>query len=356
MALHGFATSPARIGKAKGQILRHAIPKEVLNRGGRHVEFPKNNSDTYVARRFLPYGATSTNANTQNRFYQDGTGDRGNVIVQAHQTQEGITSAPDSLVPVDVQVVMQQYDCLYGFTDKTFQLYEDDIPGEMQKQIGERVTFVNELIIYGALRACTNVYYGGTGTSIATVNGAPSLGLVRRITKNLKANHADMVNSMISAGPNFGTEPIEEGYDVYCHTNLEPDIRDLEDFTKGVEYASRKPRKNELGSAETFRFFTTPDLPELQDAGAAVGSTGLTSTSGSSIDVYPMLVTGADAWSHVAVRGLSALDPTYLPPGKKDKADPQGQRGYAGTKWWKAVMLENHGWMAVAYVGSKVVS
>lgn len=356
MAMQSFTLTPARIAKFKGQILKHAVPQEVLGRAGRHVEFPRNNSDTYVARRFLPYGATATNANTQNRFFQDGTGDRGNVIVQSHQTQEGITSAPDSIIPVDVSVVIQQYDCLYGFTDKTFYLYEDDIPGEMQKQLGERVTFVNELIIYGALRACTNVYYGGTGTSIATVNGGPTLGLIRRITRNLKANHAMMVNSALSASPNFGTDAVEAGYDVYCHTNLEPDIRDIEDFTPTVKYASGKPRPFELGKVETFRFFTTPDLPELQDAGAAVGTTGLTSTGGSNIDVYPMLIVARDAWSHIAVRGLSALDPTYLPPGKKDKADPQGQRGYAGTKWWKAIMLENNGWMAVAYVGSKVVS
>lgn len=356
MAMHSFTLTPARLAKFKGGILKHAEPEEVLGRGGRTVEYPKNNSDTYVARRFLPYGATATNANSQNRFYQDGTGDRANVIVQAHQTQEGVTSTPDSIVPVDIQVVILQYDCLYGFTDKTFALYEDDIPGEMQKQIGERVTFVNELIIYGALRACTNVYYGGTGTSIATVNGGPSLGLVRKITKNLKANHAKMINSALKASADYGTDPVEPGYDVYCHTNLEPDIRDINDFTKAVNYASGKPRPHEIGSVEGFRFFTTPDLPELQDAGAAIGATGLYSTTGVNIDVYPMLVMARDAWSHVVPRGMGVLDPTYLPPGKKDKADPQGQRGYAGTKWWKAVMLENHGWMAVAYVGSKVVN
>lgn len=351
--MHTFALTPGRINKFKGQILKHAVVEEVLQKMGRHVQMPKNESDTYVARRFLPYGASSTNANTINRFFADGTGDRGNAIVVAHQTQEGITGTPETIVPQDVQVVVQQYDCLYGYTDKTYDLYEDNIPKAMTEQIGERVALVNEMIVYGALRSCTNVYYGGTGTSIATVNGGPTLGLVRRITKNLKANHGKMVTKVLAASGNFDTSAVAAGYFVYCHTNLDPDIRDLPGFVPVEKYASGKPMPGEIGKVETFRFITTPDLPELQDAGAAVGTTDLYSTSGTSIDVYPIIVAAAEAWSQVAVRGLDGLNPTFLPPGQKDKSDPHGQRGYAGTIWRKAVMVENHGWMAVAYVGSK---
>ena len=98
------------------------------------------------------------------------------------------------------------------------------------------------------------------------------------------------------------------------------------------------------------------DLPSIQNGGAAIGATGLYSTSGTSIDVYPFIVTAQDAWGQIAVRGLGSLKPTFLPPGDQSKSDPLGQRGYAGTAWWKAVMIENQGWMAVGYVGSKVLS
>lgn len=353
MAMQTYNTSAPRIGKFKGNILKHAVPCEVLNKTGRQVSFPKNNSDTYVARRWLPHGATATDFNTQNRFFQDGTGDRGNAYVQQHQIQEGVTPAPDSLTPVDVTVVLQQYGCLYGFTDKTYNLYEDDVPAEMEKQIGERVGLVNEMILYGTLRGCTNQFFGGAGTTIATVNGGLSLNMVRRIVQNLQANHAMPVNSALKASADYGTEAVPEGYTVYCHTDLEPDIRDIPNFTPAEKYASGKPMPKELGKVERFRFITSPDLPSLQDAGAAIGATGLYSTTGANIDVYPFIVAGQDAWSQVAVRGLSALNPTYLPPGTKDKADPLGQRGYAGTAWLKAAMLENDGWMAIGFVGRK---
>ncbi|MCY1166632.1 major capsid protein [compost metagenome] len=351
MTMQTFALTPGRINRFKGRILAHAVPQEVLSKAGRQVTMPKNNSDTYVARSWLPYGATNTDANTINRFYQNGTGDRGAAIVQAHLTQEGVTPTPDSITPRDVTVVMQQYSCLYGYTDKTADLYEDDVPEAMSVQVGERVTFVNELIVYGTLKGCTNQYYGGTGTTRATVNGPITLGLLRRITRNLQANHGKPVNKMLKASNLYGTDAVSDGYMVYCHTDLEQDIRDLPGYTPIEKYASGTPMPNEIGKCERFRFLSSADFPSIQDAGAAVGSLGLFSTSGANIDVYPFIVTAMDAWSQIAVRGKESLDTTDLPPGVKSKSDPFGQRGYAGAIWWKAVMIENNGWMAVGNVG-----
>ena len=348
MAVQGFALTPARLNKFKGEILKHAVPMEVLSKGGRQVPMPKNNSDTYVARRWLPYGSTAANPNV---FFQNATGDRGNVLAQAHLVQEGVTPLPESIVPQDVTVVLQQYSCLYGFTDKTYDLYEDDIPKAMIEQIGDRVTLVNEMIIYGALRGCTNQFYGGTGSARSNVNGAITLGMIRKITKSLQANHGKPVTSVLAAAAKYETSAVAQGYLVYCHTDLEPDIRDLPGFVPAEKYASGTPMENEIGKCERFRFITSPDLPSYQDVGATVGALNLYSTTGTLIDVYPFIVTAADAWSQIAVRGLNALAPTFLPPGQKSKSDPFGQRGYAGSIWWKAVMLENPLWMAIGNVG-----
>lgn len=356
MPMQSYALTPGRIEKFKGEILKHAVPLEVLNKMGRQVGLPKNNSKTYVARRWLPFGGLATNSTTQNQFFANGTGDRGNVMVQAHQTQEGITPPPDSITPQDTSVVIQQYSCLYGFTDQTYDLYEDDIPEAMTVQIGERVNLVNEMINWGALRACTNQYYGGAGTSISTVAGGITLGLIRKIAQGLMANHAGMVNKVLKASQDFGTQAVPPGFTVVCHTDMEPDIRDLPNFLPAEQYATGAPMQYEIGSCERFRFVTSPDLPSQQDAGAAIGSTGLYSTTGSLIDVYSMIVIGQDAWSQIAVRGRGALDPTFLLPGEKSKSDPHGQRGYAGTKWYKAVLLENMGWMAVSNVGRKTLA
>jgi N4-gp56 family major capsid protein len=351
MTMQTFALTAGRINKFKGEILKHAKPYEVLSKVGRQVQMPQNNSDTYVARRFLPYGATSSAPNV---FFPTATGDRGNTLVQAHVTQEGVTPTPDSITPVDITEVVQQYSCLYGFTDKTYNLYEDDIPEQMKIQIGERVGLVNEMIVYGKLKSCTNQFYGGAGTSRATVAGPMTLNLQSSVVRSLIANHAMPITRLLAASPKFDTSPVEKGYFAYTHSDLERQIRDLPNFVPVSKYASGSPEEGEIGSVERIRYILSPDLPSFQDAGAAVASwtgsgTGY-STTGTSLDVYPVIIMGADAFSQIAVRGLDALDPTFLPPGEKSKSDPLGQRGYAGTSWWKATMVENQLWMAVVNV------
>ncbi len=351
MTFQSFALTPGRINKFKGEILAHAVPQEVLSKTGRQIKMPKNVSDTYVARRWLPYGATASNPNI---FFQNNSGvDRTNVLVQAHLTQEGVTPTPDSITPQDVTVVLNQYSCLYGFTDKTYDLYEDDISAAVSEQIGDRMTLVNEMIVFGALKGCTNQFYGGTGTSRATVNGGLTLGFVRKIAKSLQANHAKPITSVLGASAKYETSAVAAGFLAYCHTDLEPDIRDLPGFVPAEKYATGTPMPNEIGKVERLRFITSPEFPSLQDTGAAIGATNLQTTSGTNIDVYQLIIAAQDAWSQIAVRGKESMEPTLLLPGEKSKSDPFGQRGYAGNIWWKAVMIENNGWMAVGNVGIK---
>lgn len=351
-------TDQRRLGRFAGAIVAHAQPEERLARQGRQITrtLPMNEGDTYVGRRFLPYGALSTNFNTMNQFFANGTGDRSAAVVVAHQVADGETPLPDSLTPMDMEVTIHEYACLYGFTNRTADLYEDDIPAQMKIQIGERTTFVNEQILYGYLKACTNQYYGGTGTSISTVNGAVSLGMLRRITRNLSANHARPVTKMLGAGSGFNTASVMAGWFVYVHSDAASDIRDLPNFIDAKDYASGSPVPGEIGAVEEFRFIMHPDLPSRQDAGAAIGATNLASTSGSNIDVYQFIVCAQDAWSQIALRGRNSVEATFLPVGQKTKADPFGQRGYAGAKWWKAVLIENNGWMAVGNIGVKNLS
>ncbi len=351
MALHGYDTQTARIDKFKGRLLKRAQAVEVTSRFGRQVQMPKNNSDTYIARRWLPHGGTSGNPNT---FFNNVTGDRATAYANAHLATEGVTATPETITPVDYPVVIQQYTCLYGYTDKTYNLYEDDVPAEMIKLVGERMTLVNEMVNYGVLKATTNQYYGGSGTSVPTVDGAITLSMIRDMVRGLQAEHCGMVTSVLKASPNYATEAVAGGYVALVSTDLEPDVRDLAGFVPAEKYASGTPMKNELGKVERVRFISTPDFPARLGAGAAVGSTGLAATSGQ-IDVYQFIVMGEDAWSQIAVRGLDSMDPTHLPPGRKDKSDPNGQRGYVGCAWWKAALVENDGWLACGNVGRRAL-
>lgn len=345
MTTQSYQATSARINKLKGAILAHAIPVEVLGITGQNEKMPKNNGKTTVFRRYLPYGATQL---SQNRWSVDDV---------KHIVQEGVTPPADTLTPVDVEVTLQEYAVLYAVTNQMVELHEDgpDIVDHMKKQTGQRLGLVREMVRWGALKACTNKFYAG-GTSRATVSTKITLPLLRKITRSLKANHGKFITGVLAPSANYGTTAVEAAYLVFGHTDLEQDIRDLPGFKEVAVYGSRKPVNDyELGSCENFRFILSPDLPPVVNAGAAVGATGMVSTGGANIDVYPVVVTGEDAWGQVALRGKESIDVTYIPPSQKDKNDPLGQRGYIGATNFFAAKVTNDGWMAVAEVGVSVL-
>ncbi len=125
MALQTFTLTPQRVGVILGRILKHAMPKIVLGTVGVNDDFQKNKGDTVKYRRFLQKGSTATQPN---RFFQDGSGDRASQYALDHLTSDGVTSNAETILVQDITAQLNQYNVLYGYTDRTFDLYEDDIP------------------------------------------------------------------------------------------------------------------------------------------------------------------------------------------------------------------------------------
>ena len=344
MAIQDFNSNEKRVLALKGEVIGYADSVEVLGITGMQKVVPKNSGATVLFTRFLPYGGTD------NQWIN---GSNVNSFAANHITTEGVTPSADVLTSVDVTATLQEYSCLYAITNKAVLLGEYDIPKEMSRQVGQRIGLLREMVRYGALKGMTNVFYGGTGNSPSTVNGTVTLPMLRKITRSLKANHAKMVTQVLRPGVEYGSKSVEAAYLVFCSTDLESAIRDLPNFKNVSDYAQRKPvHEQEIGSVEGFRFILSPELAANINTGAAVGSTGLFSTGGSNIDLYPVIVVGEDAWGQVALRGTDSLDVTYIQPGQKDKNDPLGQRGYIGASTFMTATVLNNGWGAVAWVGA----
>jgi N4-gp56 family major capsid protein len=343
MAIQTMATQAARIGKLKGDILKHAIPTEVLTKTGLQKKMPKNSSDTVIYRRALPPGGVD------NVWINAGNVD---TFAAGYALNEGVTPSARTMAYTDVQAVVEQYGVLYSITDKTFDLYEDDVAGDMKKQIGETVGLIREMICYGALKAGTNKYFAG-GSNRGTVDESLSVNLIRKVTKGLNTAHAKRITGILDSSGNYGTKAVEASYVVYCSTDMAPAIRDLEGFIPVADYGNRRViSEGEIGSCEEFRFVLSPELAPYINAGAAVGATGLYSTGGANIDVYPCIVAGEEAWGNVMLRGVDSINPTWIAPGTKDKSDPLGQRGYAGAQFYYDSLVLNQGWMAVIECGT----
>lgn len=148
MALQTYATSAGRINEIKGEMLAMAEPTMVLAMGCEMKRIPKNKGDNISYRRVIPTGGATTNANTINRW---------SVTAVSHLLQEGVTPAAETLTDQYVNVALAEYGAIYGWTNKTADLHEDDIPGDMKSLLAKRMGLVQEMIRYGSMKACTNV-------------------------------------------------------------------------------------------------------------------------------------------------------------------------------------------------------
>lgn len=361
MAIQTVELNAQRIGVALGRILSHANPQIVLGTVGMQKDIRKKNTGgTVKYRRYLPKGATTSNPN---KFVADGTGDRTAAYVSAQQTSEGVTPLADTLTPQDFSVEQKQMHVLYGYSDQVADMYEDPIPQVMEEMVGERTGLLCEWQLFGVLKACTNKFFGGTGTSRATVNGLITLPLLRRVARSLMANHSKPVRKMFQAIPaegKYNTAPIG-GFclPVFISTDLVNDVSDLPKFIPVENYPDQmKAVENEIGACERFRFIASPDLIEIQDGGAAVAGLNppIKSTTGTSADVYQVIVGSDEAWGHLSLQGMDKSNLTLLPTGMKDKADQFGQRGYVGAMFYYNAVRLNEGQMAVIEVGANALT
>lgn len=334
--MQNYATVPSRnLIHAERQMLKHAEPIKVLSTFGDQKEVPKNKTDTVVFRRALPIDAGANGAP--------------NVNVNDYLLQEGVTPGARSINYQDVQVTVQQFGVLMKLSSKAESLYEDDIPGDMVKLVGEHMGTIEELISFGACRGGTNVVFAN-GTSRAAVNTAISLNKLRQVARVLENAHGSHVTEKLAAGVNFNTNAIEPAYLVFVHTDLEADIRNLPGFTPKVEYGTQQQsvHAREIGAVEQFRFVTSPYFRPFLAAGGTVAAGAFLSnggTTGTTADVYPVIVMGQSAWGQVAVKGMGSVDPTYLPAKQKTHANPLGQFGYVGAQFWKAALRLNENWL-----------
>lgn len=318
---------------AEREMLKHAEPIKVLGSFGMQKQVPQNKTDTVVFRRALPIDAAANGAP--------------NVNTSNYLLQEGVTPGARSITYQDVQVTLQQYGVLMKISSKAESLYEDDIPGDMTKLVGEHMATIEELIAYGVVRGGTNVIYAN-GTDRTAVNTAITLNKLRLAARQLEAAHAKHVTEKLAAGPNYNTSPVHPAYLVFIHTDLEADVRNLAKFTPVVEYGTQKPaHEREIGAVEQFRFITSPYFKPFLAAGGTVTAGAFLSnggTSGTTADVYPIMVVAQDAWGQVALKGMSAIQPIYLPAKQVTHANPMGMFGYVGANFWKAAVRLNENW------------
>lgn len=319
---------------AEREMLKHAMPIKVLSTFGTQKQIPQNKTDTVVFRRALPIDAGANGAPS--------------ITTSNYLLQEGVTPGARTISYQDVQVTLQQYGVLMKLSSKAESMYEDDIPGDMVKLVGEHMASIEELISYGVVRGGTNVVYAN-GTARTAVNTTITLNKLRQAARQLESAHAQLVTEKLASSVNFGTAAVEPAYLVFIHTDMEADVRNLTGFVPVAKYGSQKPvHEREVGSVERFRIVTSPYFKPFLAAGGTITAGAFLSnggTTGTTADVYPLMVVAQEAWGQVALKGMNAIQPIYLPAKQITHANPMGQFGYVGANFYKNAVRLNENWM-----------
>jgi N4-gp56 family major capsid protein len=306
---------------AATEMLEHARPIIVLADYGQSKPLPKNTAEQVKFRRPVPY------------------------VVSTTQLTEGVTPSSHRTSYVDVPATMGQYGDLAELTDKVADMSEDPVLKDMSVLAGEQAAETIEMVTWGVVKAGTNVVYSTPADTVRTdIDAAINLDQQRTAVRFLNAQRGKRITSKMSSSVKYGTEPVDAAYLCFGHTDCEQDIRDMTGFTPTEKYGSMTPLPYECGKVENVRYVLTPLLEPFLNSGAAVGATGL-KTSGTLVDVYPMVMIAKEAYGLVPLRGSGAIHPTVLNPGTVSKSDPLGQRGYVGWKAYFVAVILNQAWM-----------
>jgi len=322
MATTGYGDISQRTAAyAAVQMLDHAEPVIVLQKFGMPKPMPKNKAETVKFRRPVPYAKSTV------------------------PLAEGVTPASDSFGYEDVSCTLRQYGRWSELTDKIEDLCEDPVLQDMSMMLGECAAETIEAVLYGVLRAGTNVFYDTAAhTARNEVTEPVSINRLRAVIRDLKRQKGKKLTKVLSASVNVGTSPITPAYVAVCHTDLEPDIQALTGFKSVEEYASGSPLcPEEFGAVHGIRFVTSPELEPFAGAGGSVSDMLAT---GGNADVYPILIFAKNAFGTVPLKGKESIKPMVLNPNEPRGGDPLGQRGSVAFKTWFAGVILNQAWMA----------
>lgn len=302
------------------EMLNHAEPIIVLQKFGLTKPIPKNKTDTIRFRRVKPFP----------------------VDVATLKLQEGVTPQPQDFRYETVSAKLEEYGAFAEITDKIEDIATDPVLSDASIVSGEQAAELTEAVVYGVLRAGTNVFYGGTATKRDDVDKPITLELQRKITKLLKRNRAKFVTRMVGPSVKYGTTALPPSFIAFGHSDIEADLRDIKGFVAAETYGSQVALPFEIGKIEDVRYILSPTLSPI---------TKTTPKSNTPNNVYPIIYIGSnDAYASTALKGAESIEPQVLKPNMPRGSDPLGQRGTVGWKTWFAAERLNELWMARAEV------
>lgn len=314
------------------KLLERATPYLVLQQTGDTRPLPSNSTKTLNMRRYK---------------LAPNTGKFSALGVPLSHTgfvlSEGVTPAAMDISVENFDLTLQQYGMVVSTSDVVDETHIDPVLDEIYGGLGEVSGPMIEYMQWEAVRTgSTNVRLAGGVGAEASIVAPVSIGEIRAAVRNLRANHARFITKTVKSDVRWGTQSIEPAFIAVINSDLEGTIRKQfgADFTPVSDYgAGATVLQGEFGKVENVRFVSSSIVGKRPNAGAAVGTaTNLLSDNATNVNLYDIVIFGANAWCGVALKNEFAVVPTLV-RAKPSESDPLGQRSKAGFKTMQGAIV-----------------
>lgn len=242
---------------------------------------------------------------------------------------------------------------------------------------------INEDVLYMTLVNNAGInYFAGAATSLATITGevddetaaVPSYTDLLNLDIELTNNKCPRDTKIIAGSKMTDTKTVRAARYMFISPDVEISFRAMTDlhgkpaFVDVKEYADATGQNGkymqalngEIGAVGPFRLVVHPNAIMRTGAGATVTNNlaGLRN-DGSNYDVYPCLVVGSEAFTHVGfefgagTKGKFKTS-TMTPEQNRGTSDPYGKTGFTAIEFWNGVLIDRPEWIAVYNVGAKL--
>lgn len=259
----------------------------------------------------------------------------GNLSAATTPLTEGVTPSGSQLSTTDLTATVAQYGDFVTVTDVLQYESVDPVLMEAADVLGDQAGDTLDQLTRDVLATGTNVYYGGTATSRATVASGDNITttLIDKVVRLLKNNKARKITRMVNPDTGYATTPLNSCFIGIVHPNVSYTLKGLTGFNPVEKYANKTDvMPGEIGSYGEVRFVETTNAKVFSGAGA------------SSIDVYATLVFGTNAYGISRISG-EAMKNIIKPLGSAGTADPLNQRATSGWKATFVAKILNNDWL-----------
>lgn len=228
-----------------------------------------------------------------------------NVNVTNATLQEGVTPASQAFAYSIISAKPTQYGIYVTLSDRLLRAAPTNIISEATEEVGSTMALIIDQVVQTEVMAGTNVIYGGGKSNRTSVTATDKMtaDLVRRSVTRMRARNARPADGKF--------------FTCIVHTFQYGDLQENTPNNVWMEWSK----------------YTTPDKLMAGEVGALYGArivqTSNVQKFASSVDVYPALMLGKNAYG---VMDFAKLSNHYNPPGSAGTADPIAQRATIGSK------------------------